>query len=233
MDPDEGLNGGDQASPMVAAYAAASASVPGHLVLYRVGEFYEALYESAPIVSRALGIQLTRRRQRHGNDIPMCGIPASRSQPSIARLLAAGHKLAISEQPVEPGGDRPLRLLTATTSVNPDVVPADRSNNLVVVHAEGDSVGLAGIDLSTGESGTGMASLREAGSALARMAPPEIMVSQWPEGSSALAVAVRGQVFRLPTCIVNHLLAASKPIYSGKLTDPLGKPRCRVSRLWR
>ena len=62
---------------MVAAYGDVARSTPGHLVLYRVGEFYEVLQDAASIVSRALGIQLTRRRQKDAPDIPMCGVPAS------------------------------------------------------------------------------------------------------------------------------------------------------------
>ena len=69
-----------------------------------------------PAVSRALGIQLTRRRQKDAADIPMCGIPAPRSAPAIVRLSAMGHKIAVSEQPASSGGER--------------------SNNLVVAHAE-------------------------------------------------------------------------------------------------
>src|SRR5690348_13435706 len=63
-------------SPMMQAHAAVLAAAPGHLVLYRVGEFYEVLGDDASVVSRALGLQLTRRRQKDAPDVPMCGIPA-------------------------------------------------------------------------------------------------------------------------------------------------------------
>jgi len=102
---------------MMSLHAAARAAAPGHLVLYRVGEFYEVLGPDAAIVSRTLGIQLTRRRQKDAADIPMCGVPASTLDATTARLLAAGHKVAVSEQATEDGGDRPLRLLTPGTSV--------------------------------------------------------------------------------------------------------------------
>lgn len=179
-------------SPMMAAYAAAASAAPGHLVLYRVGEFYEVLNADALTVSRALGIQLTRRRQRDAPDVPMCGIPATKSATAIARLLAAGYRLAISEQPVEPGGERPLRRLTPATSVDDDVLSNGRSNNLAVAHAEGETAGLAFMDLSTGEAGTCLSSLTGVAAALARVGPAEILVSRWPEGSEDLAVAVRG-----------------------------------------
>ena len=179
------------ASPMVVAYVATSVAHPDHLLLYRVGEFYEVLLESAATVSRLLGIQLTRRKQKDAADIPMCGIPASVADGMIARLLAAGRKVAISEQPVEPSGERPLRLVTPGTSVDATVLVAGTPNNLLVCHTEGERVGIAWIDVSTGEAGTCVASLDSCGSVLAQATPSEILVSRWPEGSDALAVAVQ------------------------------------------
>ena len=179
-------------SPMMLAHAAARAAAPGHLVLYRVGEFYEVLLDDATTVSRALGLQLTRRRQKDAADIPMCGIPAAAAGSAVTRLLAAGYKVALSEQPTDPAGARPLRLMTPGTSVDADVLTDGRPNNLTVALAEGEAVGFAWIDLSTGEAGTCMASLDGCGAALARVAPSEILVARWPEASDALAVAVRG-----------------------------------------
>ncbi len=178
-------------SPMMLAYAAAQTAASDHLVLYRVGEFYEVLGRSAATVSQALGIQVTRRRQKDADDVPMCGIPAGTAEQTIARLLAAGHKVAVSEQPPEAGGERPLRRLAPATSVDADVVAAGQANNLVVAMAEEQIVAFAWIDLSTGESGTTTASLEGCGPALARIAPAEILVARWPEDSDALAVAIR------------------------------------------
>ena len=177
---------------MMVAHAAARAAAPGYLVLYRVGEFYEVLLEDAATVSRALGIQLTRRRQKDAPDIPMCGIPASTSDAAVARLLSAGHKVAFSEQPTKALGGRPLRLVTPGTSVEQDVLDPRRSNNLTVAHAEAENVAFAWLDLSTGEAGTCMASLDGCAAAIARISPSEVLVSRWPESSDTLARAVRG-----------------------------------------
>ena len=180
------------ASPMMLAHAAARAAAPGHLVLYRVGEFYEVLFDDAIVVSRALGIQLTRRRQKDAADVPMCGIPSATADSAVNRLLTAGFKVALSEQSADPSGERPLRLMTPSTSVDPDVLADDRANNLTVALAEGEAVGFAWIDLSTGETGTCIASLKACGAVLARIVPSEILVARWPDGSDALAVAIRG-----------------------------------------
>ena len=190
-EPDLSVAAPPGSSPMVVAYAAVQAAAPGHLVLYRVGEFYEVLHGDAATVSRLLGIQLTRRPQKNATDIPMCGVPAGLADAAISRLLAAGRKVAVSEQPTEPAGQRPLRLLTPGTSVNTDVLLADKPNNLTVAHVEGQAVAFAWMDLSTGEAGTSMASLDSCGAALARITPAEVLVSRWPEGSDALAVAIR------------------------------------------
>lgn len=176
---------------MMQAHAAVRAAAPGHLVLFRVGEFYEVLGNDAPLVSRALSLQLTRRRQKDAPDVPMCGIPAGSADSMVARLLSAGHKVAISEQPSEPGSARPLRLLTPGTSVDDAVLTAGRPNILAVAVAAEQAVGFAFIDLSTGETGTLMASLDGCGPALARISPAEMLVARWPDRSDALAVAVR------------------------------------------
>jgi DNA mismatch repair protein MutS len=75
-------------SPMMLAYAAAQIAAPDYLVLYRVGEFYEVLGQDAATVSRALGLQLTRRRQKDADDVPMCGIPAGSSGQAVNRVLS-------------------------------------------------------------------------------------------------------------------------------------------------
>jgi DNA mismatch repair protein MutS len=179
------------ASPMVSAYAGVKESLPGFTVLYRVGEFYEVLLADAAKVSRALGIQLTRRRQKNADDIPMCGIPAAGAQAAVARLLGAGMKVALSEQAAEPGGRRPVRLMTPGTTLNDDVLCARLSNNLLLVDAHADMASYAWIDLSTGEAGACSATLAGASAVLARVAPAEIVVLRWPECSELLAQAVR------------------------------------------
>ncbi len=176
---------------MMLAHAAAAAAAPGHLIFYRVGEFYEVLGADAPVVARALGLQLTRRRQKDAGDLPMCGVPTAAANSAVTRLLAAGYKVALSEQPPEPGSERPLRRMTPSTSVDAAVLTEGRPNNLCVALSEGDSVAFAWTDLSTGETGTAKVSLNGSGAALARISPSEVLVARWPEGSEILAVVLR------------------------------------------
>ena len=213
-----------QPSPMMLAHAAAKTLAPGHLLLFRVGEFYEVLAADAPIVSRALGIQLTRRRQKDAADVPMCEVPTSSASGAVARLLAAGYKVALSEQPEESDGERPLRLMTPGTSVDTDVLIEGRSNNLCVAFSEGEVVGFAWIDLSTGETGTAMASLDGCGPALARIGPAEVLVARWPDSSEALALALRSSGVRFsklarPTLVPDEAASLLTVVYGGRAEE--------------
>lgn len=180
-----------EGSPMVRAWRTLKAASGSDLVLYRVGEFYEVLEGDARIVARVLGLQLTRRRQKDNDPLPMCGIPSSSLDAMAGRLLSQGYKLTVSDPSSEPEGERHIHRLTPGTSVALDVLEAGRPNNLLVALAEGASVSFAWMDLSTGEAATATSSLSGCAAILARAMPTEILVAQWPEDSSALAQAVR------------------------------------------
>jgi len=176
---------------MVRAWRAIKTSHEDCLVLYRVGEFYEILDGDARIVSRVLGLQLTRRRQKDSDDVPMCGIPAGSLDSMAARLLSQSYKLVVSEPAADPGAGRLLRVLTPGTSVALDVLDPGRPNNLMVARADGQAISFAWMDISTGEAATATASFSGCAAVLARAIPTEILVTSWPEGSAALTQAIR------------------------------------------
>jgi len=175
---------------MVRTWRAIKTSHEDWLVLYRVGEFYEILDGDARIVSRVLGLQLTRRRQKDSDDVPMCGIPAGSLDSMAARLLSQGYKIVVSEPAADPEAERLLRQLTPGTSVALDVLDPGRSNNLMVVRADGQAISFAWMDISTGETATATASASGCAAVIARAMPTEILVTSWPEGSVALAQAI-------------------------------------------
>ena len=72
------------------AYAAAQTAAPGYLVLYRVGEFYEVLGQDAATVSRALGLQLTRRRRRTPMMSQCAGFPPAHRYRLLPGCWGAG-----------------------------------------------------------------------------------------------------------------------------------------------
>jgi len=140
---------------------------PAALLLFRLGDFYELFYDDAVVASRILQITLTARNKEKGQPIPMCGVPHHAADNYIARLIRAGHKVAICEQMEEPGPGKKLvrreviRVLTPGTATDASLVGAKENNFLAAVSrspapkqkssAHLPSIGLAYADLSTGE----------------------------------------------------------------------------------
>src|SRR5205807_2338116 len=95
------------ATPMLRQYHEAKAQAGDALLLFRLGDFYELFYEDARIASQVLGITLTSRAK--GDDrVPMAGVPHHSARGYIARLVAAGHKVAICDQMELPGPGKQL-----------------------------------------------------------------------------------------------------------------------------
>src|SRR6202171_4289591 len=93
-------------TPMMEQYLEIKAAHPGLLLFYRMGDFYELFFEDAEIASKTLGIVLTKRGKHQGMDIPMCGVPVERSEDYLHRLINAGHRVAVCEQPEDPAAAR-------------------------------------------------------------------------------------------------------------------------------
>lgn len=83
-------------NPLMQEYFRLKDEHPDTIILYRIGEFLEAMGDDAEIVSQALGLQLTRRMISSDEDIKMCGFPASRLETNLNMLLDRGHKVGIS-----------------------------------------------------------------------------------------------------------------------------------------
>jgi DNA mismatch repair protein MutS len=162
-------------TPLMQQYLAVKKQHPGALLLFRLGDFYELFYDDALVASRLLQITLTSRNKEKGQSVPMCGVPYHAAENYIARLIRAGHKVAICEQMEEPGPGKKLvrreviRVLTPGTATETGLLEAKENNFLAAVArsaaasaaasvggrtaARGGetTIGLAYVDLSTGE----------------------------------------------------------------------------------
>lgn len=83
-------------NPLMQEYFRLKDEHPDTIILYRIGEFLEAMGDNAELVSQALGLQLTRRMISSDEDIKMCGFPTSRLETNLNMLLDRGHKVGIS-----------------------------------------------------------------------------------------------------------------------------------------
>ena len=149
-------------TPMIAQYLQVKEGQPDALLFYRMGDFYEMFFDDAEIGARVLGITLTKRGKSDGDDIPMCGVPVHSVDGYLARLIKAGHRVAICEQAESPeeqkqrGGKGPLkravvRVLTPGTLTEDELLPARTHNYLAALGRAGDGVAVAWADMSTGD----------------------------------------------------------------------------------
>jgi DNA mismatch repair protein MutS len=140
-------------------YQAIKSRYPHALLLFRLGDFYELFYEDAILASRELQITLTSRNREKGQPIPMCGVPYHAADGYIARLIRAGFKIAICDQMEQPVPGKKIvrrevvRVITPGTATDGAVLDARENNFLASVaqHPSGTPIGLAFVDLSTGE----------------------------------------------------------------------------------
>ena len=186
------LTDGRRVTPMLQQYLDMKTQVPDAILLFRMGDFYELFFEDAVQASKLLDLTLTARDKSGDNPIPMAGVPHHAMRGYLARLVAAGHKVAIADQLEDPRLAKGIvkrgitEVITPGTILEPDSLDSKASNYLVALLPAGDQVGLACIDVSTGEFvGT---ELPRTGllSELDRLAPSEILL---PEGVDAEVAA--------------------------------------------
>src|SRR3984957_16944157 len=121
-------------TPLMQQYHAVKKQHPAALLLFRLGDFYELFYDDAVVASRLLQITLTARNKEKGQAVPMCGVPYHAAENYIARLIRAGHKVAICEQMEVPGPGKKIvrreviRVLTPGTASGAGLVGAKENN---------------------------------------------------------------------------------------------------------
>ena len=122
------------------------------LLFFRMGDFYEAFYDDATVISGELDLTLTKRQE-----IPMCGVPVHTCETYIDRLVAKGYRVAVAEQMEEPRQAKGLvrreltRVVTPGTVINSSLL-SDRSNNYIASFTKvGAFYGLAFLDLTTSD----------------------------------------------------------------------------------
>jgi DNA mismatch repair protein MutS len=143
---------GDTVTPMMAQYRQIRNKLPaGTILFFRLGDFYEMFFEDAKEASRILDITLTRRQ-----DVPMCGVPFHSADSYLAKLIRAGKKVAICDQVEDPAAAKGIVRREVTGIVTPGTVMQDtiltsvQNNYLGSLCRNGDSFGLAMLDISTG-----------------------------------------------------------------------------------
>ena len=180
-----------QPTPMMAQYLALKAEAQDCLLFYRMGDFFELFFDDAKAAAATLDIALTSRGEHGGAPIPMCGVPVHSAENYLARLIKAGHRVAIAEQTETPAeakarGSKALvaraivRYVTAGTLTEETLLDSRRDNMLVALAQTGGDgageIGIAAADISTGRFETLTLRTSDLPAELARLRPSEIVV---------------------------------------------------------
>jgi DNA mismatch repair protein MutS len=176
-------------TPMMVQYLEIKQAHPGCLLFYRMGDFYELFFDDAVAASKALDITLTRRGHHNGDDIPMCGVPVHSHESYLLRLIRQGFRVAICEQMEDPSEARRrggkalvrrevIRVVTPGTLTEDSLLDARSNNFIACVTETAGGMGLAWLDLSTGELTLQSVTRAGLGAALSRLEPQELVVPE-------------------------------------------------------
>ncbi len=189
-------------TPLLEQYEGVKGRYPGHLVLFRVGDFYETFGEDARLLARELDVVLTARApDARGDRTPMAGVPHHAVETYLGRLVRKGFKVALCDQVEDPRSAQGLvrrevtRVVTPGTVVEEGILGGPEHSFLACVALAGGGAGsYAAVDVSTGEwlrgpaDGPGVEGLL---SCLAAMQPREILWTAPPADAAALVRELR------------------------------------------
>jgi DNA mismatch repair protein MutS len=178
-------------TPMVRQYLEIKAQHPDAILLYRMGDFFEMFFDDALKAAPILEVQLTARNRGSDSEAPMCGIPHHALDSYLAKLLAAGLRVAICDQVEDPAKAKGLvrreviRVVTPGTLSDPGLLDSKEENLLAAIAwkgERGDPGAGAGagafLDVSTGDFFVRRwASAEEAADDLALLRPREVLLA--------------------------------------------------------
>jgi len=144
-------------TPLMKQYYAVKAKHPDAILLFRVGDFYETFGEDAIRASEILGITLTRRANGSASSVELAGFPWHALDTYLPKLVRAGQRVAICEQLEDPKLTKKIvkrgitELITPGVSFSDNVLNHKENNFLAAIHIDKQAVGVALLDVSTGE----------------------------------------------------------------------------------
>jgi len=174
-------------TPMMAQYFALKAESEDCLLFYRMGDFFELFFDDARAAAACLDIALTARGEHAGQPIPMCGVPIHAADSYLARLIKAGHKVAIAEQTENPAeakkrGSKSIvtralvRIVTAGTLTEESLLDSRAANWCVAIGQAAGNIAIAAADISTGRFEIIETTSANLAADLARLNPAEIIM---------------------------------------------------------
>ena len=175
-------------TPIRRQYLEIKAKHQDSILLFRLGDFYEAFDEDAKILARELDIVLTSRAMGKDTRVPLAGVPHFVIEKHLATLISRGHRVAICEQtssvPLKRKDGKKLiqrevvRVVTAGTVIEPLLLDSKTNNYLVSFVSDGNRAGIAYADITTGDFAVTEIDNKNAIAELQRLAPAEILIAE-------------------------------------------------------
>ncbi|MCI0847508.1 MAG: DNA mismatch repair protein MutS [Chloroflexi bacterium] len=174
-------------TPIRRQYLKIKGEHPDAILLFRIGDFYETFDDDAVLAAKELEITLTSRSMGKGLRVPLAGVPANSLDTYLARLIKKGHKVAICEQTSDPATSKGLvdrevvRVVTPGTVIESALLDQKTNNYLAAVSvgsAAEERVGLAYVDITTGEFLATELALHELPLELERIEAAEVLVPE-------------------------------------------------------
>ncbi len=168
-------------TPLMTQYIEMKKKHPDAVLLFRVGDFYETFSEDAITASEILGITLTRRANGKAAYVELAGFPHHALDSYLPKLVRAGKRVAICEQLEDPKLTKKLvkrgitELVTPGVNLNDNTLRPRENNFLAGIHVSKSSVGVAFLDLSTGEFLCAQGDKDYVDKLIANIAPKELL----------------------------------------------------------
>lgn len=178
-------------TPIRRQYLEIKAKHKDAILLFRLGDFYEAFDDDARLLAKELGIVLTSRAMGKDTRVPLAGVPHFVLERHLATLISRGHRVAICEQtstaPIKDKEGKKLiqrdvvRVVTAGTIIEPSLLESKSNNYLVSFFSNGRQAGIAYADITTGDFAATEIENSAALTELQRLAPAEVLIADSEE----------------------------------------------------
>jgi len=144
-------------TPLMKQYREIKSNFEDSILFFRLGDFYEMFFEDAVKASKELGLTLTSRNKEKNADVPLAGVPFHSADSYITKLVSKGYKVAICEQTEDPKMAKGIvkrevvKIITPGTVVDVEALDAKSNNYLMSILKIENKIGIAYIDITTGE----------------------------------------------------------------------------------
>ncbi len=168
-------------TPLMQQHKAIKQKYPDAILLFRVGDFYETFGGDAIITSKVLGITLTKRNNSAASSSDLAGFPHHALDTYLHKLVKAGYRVAVCDQLEDPKQAKGIvkrgvtEMITPGTATNDKLLEHNSNNFLAAVHFNNEDIGLAFLDISTGEFFAAEGDFEYADKLLQSLRPAEVI----------------------------------------------------------